>query len=99
MVKNGVIFLFLQFAAVVGDLAAERKKNLDILGKLTSRKPVLDVTKATNTHLVAEEKRYIHMPPHHSSGGRVCVCVCVTQFLVVFAVKERLSRQVGVARE
>ena len=47
---------YMQFAPVVGDLAAERQKNLDILGKLTKNKPVLNVDKAVNTQIVSEQK-------------------------------------------
>ena len=46
-----------QFAPVVGDLAAEKQRNLDILGKITSKKPILNVTKAVNAHIEGEEKR------------------------------------------
>ena len=46
-----------QFAPVVGDAAAERQKSLDLLSKLAKGKKVLDVKKATNAHLAAEQTR------------------------------------------
>lgn len=48
--------MHVQFAPVVGDAAAERQRNLDILGKLAVKKPVLNVAKAVNTHMAAEER-------------------------------------------
>ena len=48
-----------QFAPVVGDAGAERQKSLDLLTKLTKKKEVLDVKKATNAHLAAEQAKYI----------------------------------------
>ena len=48
---------FLQFAPVVGNFAAEKQKNLDILEKLGKKKSVLDVKKATNALIAAEERQ------------------------------------------
>ena len=53
-----------QFATVVGDLATEKQKNLDILEKLSKGKPILDVTKAANAATAEAEKRYNHTDIH-----------------------------------
>ena len=56
--------MHIQFAPVVGDSAVEKQRNLDILGKLAVKKPVLNVTKAVNTHIAAEERsgcKYMHV--------------------------------------
>ena len=50
---------FLQFAPVVGNFAAEKQKNLDILEKLGKKKSVLDVKKATNALIAAEERQVV----------------------------------------
>lgn len=49
--------LTLQFAAVVGDLGAEKKKNLDILASIAKKRAVLDTQKAVNQHLATEQRR------------------------------------------
>lgn len=66
---------FIQFAPVVGDLAAERKKNLEILGKLASKKPVLDVKRAVNTHIASEERRYGQAPVFLGHVHAVSYCI------------------------
>ena len=40
-------------------MAAERKKNLEILSSVTKRKKILDAEKAANRHMAQEQKRYI----------------------------------------
>lgn len=60
-----------QFAPVVGDTGAERQKSLDLLTKLTKKKEVLDVKKATNAHLAAEQAKYI-------STVNFDLCTCST---------------------
>ena len=47
---------FLQFVPVVGNFAAEKQTNLDILEKLGKKKSVLDVKKATNALIAAGEE-------------------------------------------
>ena len=51
------VCLSTQVAPVVGDLAAERKNNLDILASVTKKKAVLDKEKAANQHIAMEQKR------------------------------------------
>ena len=48
-----------QVAPVVGDMAAERRKNLDILATLAKKRAVLNTEKAANRHLAMEEKRWL----------------------------------------
>jgi regulator of ribosome biosynthesis len=43
-------------APVVGDLAAERKKNLDILSSVTKKRAVLDAEKAANRQIAMEQR-------------------------------------------
>ena len=50
--------LHVQVAPVVGDLAAERKKNLDILSSVTKKRAVLDAEKAANRQIAMEQRRY-----------------------------------------
>ena len=50
-------FLTLQVAAVVGDLGAEKRKNLDILASIAKKRAVLDTQKAVNQHLATEQRR------------------------------------------
>lgn len=45
-----------KFEPTVGDLRAEKQRNLDLLGKIGKR-PTLDVKKATNKHLNLEQTR------------------------------------------
>lgn len=52
-----LFFLALQFAAVVGDLGAEKRKNLDILASIAKKRAVLDTRKAVNQHLATEQRR------------------------------------------
>ena len=71
---NMTLYMFaLQFAPVVGDLAAEKQKNLDILDKLSSKKPALDVKKATNAY-IASEQRLVLNPSVMSARDPVHVC-------------------------
>ena len=49
----------LQVAPVSGDLAAERKKNLDILSSVAKKRAVVDAEKAANQHIAREQKRCI----------------------------------------
>ncbi len=78
--------LLLQFAPVVGDFAAEKQRNLDILGKITSKKPILNVTKAVNAHIGTEEKR---------SAQRVALWYPQAILNVIFDVVKGASRKPG----
>ena len=42
---------------MVGDLAAEKKKNLSILSSMDKKRAVLNKEKAANLHIAAEQKR------------------------------------------
>ena len=44
---------------MVGDLAVEKQKNLDIVEKLTRKNPVLDVNKAANAQIASEQLRFV----------------------------------------
>ncbi len=44
-----------QFAPVVGDAGAEKQRSLDLLSKLSKKREVLDVKKATTDHLASEQ--------------------------------------------
>lgn len=44
---------------MIADVGAEKTRNLGILKKMNKKKEVLDVTKAVNTHIDAEQKRFV----------------------------------------
>ena len=44
---------------MIADVGAEKARNLGILKKMNKKKEVLDVTKAVNTHIDAEQKRFV----------------------------------------
>ncbi|XP_064406159.1 ribosome biogenesis regulatory protein homolog [Halichondria panicea] len=44
-----------RFAPVVGDAGAEKQRSLDLLSKLSKKREVLDVKKATTDHLASEQ--------------------------------------------
>ena len=44
---------------MVGDLAAERRKNLDILSSVVKKRAVLDAEKAANRHTAMEQRRSV----------------------------------------
>jgi hypothetical protein len=45
-----------KFEPTVGDMKAEKQRNLDLLGGI-GKKPTLDVKKATNQHTNAEQTK------------------------------------------
>ena len=45
---------FLKFEPIVGDLKAEKQRNLELLGKI-GKQPTLNVKKATNQHINVEQ--------------------------------------------
>ena len=47
----------LQVAPVTGDLAAERKKNLDILSSVAKKRAVIDAERAARQHTAREQQR------------------------------------------
>ena len=44
---------------MIADVGTEKMRNLGILKKMNKKKAVLDVTKAVNTHIDAEQKRFV----------------------------------------
>lgn len=44
---------------MIADVGEEKARNLGILKKMNKKKEVLDVTKAVNTHMAAEQKRFV----------------------------------------
>lgn len=47
----------MQVAPVTGDLAAERKKNLDILSSVAKKRAVIDAERAARQHTAREQQR------------------------------------------
>lgn len=47
-----------KYEPIVGDLKAEKQRNLDLLGKI-GNKQTLDVKKATNQHINLEQTKLV----------------------------------------
>lgn len=61
-----------KFEPTVGDLRAEKQRNLDLLGKIGKR-PTLDVKKATNKHINLEQTRWVLL---NTRIRNVCRALC-----------------------
>ena len=44
---------------MAGDMASERKRNLEILSSVTKKRAILDAEKAANRHTAQEQRRYV----------------------------------------
>ena len=45
--------------SMIADVGEEKARNLGILKKMNKKKEVLDITKAVNTHMADEQKRFV----------------------------------------
>ena len=57
------MFCFVQFEPNYGDASKEKKRMLNILNRVQSDKPTLDINKAVNQHIAKEQQSrqvYLH---------------------------------------
>ena len=55
ILRTCIIIMYFQFESNIGDFKAEKKRALDILTKVSSNKPILDVDRAKNQKLAAQD--------------------------------------------
>ena len=56
-VCSDTLYTIMKVGPVAGDMAAERKRNLEILSSMTKRKAILDAEKAAKRHVAQEQRR------------------------------------------